>query len=119
MRVILKKDLISGQWELKVIEGSHNHPASADPSAHPAHRIAALDPAIQAQIETLVCSGLSNAQTLSVIRHQHGTKVLLAQKDVSNLAQKTRLKQLNGKTPMEWLFEVCLATALVLNLLTI
>lgn len=119
MRVVLKKDLISSQWELHVLEGSHNHPASTDPSAHPAHRIAALDPAIRVQIETLVCSGLSNAQILGVIRHEHGVGVLLAQKDVSNIAQKTRLKQLNGKTPMDWLFQVCLAAVSVFFLLTV
>jgi hypothetical protein len=34
----------SGNWESQVIEGSHNHDASADASAYLAHRIAALDP---------------------------------------------------------------------------
>ena len=114
MRVALKKDLISSQWELHILDGIHNHPASADPSAHPAHRIAALDPTIIVQIESLVCSGLSNAQILAVIRHEHSRIVLLAQKDISNLAQKTRLKQLNGKTPMEWLFQVYLTISIVL-----
>ena len=73
---------------------------------------------IKVQIESLVCSGLSNAQILSVIRHEHGVGVLLAQKDISNLAQKTRLKQLNRKTPIDWLFQVCFATAVAFNLLT-
>jgi hypothetical protein len=119
MRVALKKDPISGQWELQVLQGAHNHSASADPSAHPAHRIVALDPKILAQIESLVCSGLSNAQILAVIRHENGPSVLLAQKDISNLAQKSRLKQLDGKTPMEWLFQVCYIIALILVLLII
>ena len=61
MRVALKKDLISGQWELQILEGSHNYLVSANLSAYPAHRIAALDPVVIVQIESLVCSGLSNA----------------------------------------------------------
>ena len=119
MRIALKRDLISGQWEVQIIEGSHNHLASADPSAHPAHRLAALSSEIKAYIESLVCSGLSNAQILGIIRQKHGMDVLLAQKDVSNLAQKTRLKLLNGKTPMDWLFQVYIAIASSSNLLII
>ena len=46
IQVVLKKDPKSSLWELEVLEGSHNHTASADPSAHPTHRIAALDPSI-------------------------------------------------------------------------
>ena len=119
MPVALKKDMISGQWELQVLEGSHNHSASADLSAYPAHRIAALDSKIIGQIESLVCSGLSNSQILAVIRHENGPSILLAQKDISNLAQKSRLEQLGGKTPMDWLFQVCYITVLVLILLII
>ena len=61
MRVALKKDFISGQWEVEVIKGSHNHLAFADPFAFLAHKLAALDPEIEAKIETVVCFGLSNA----------------------------------------------------------
>ena len=76
MYVVLRKDLISSQWKLEIPEGSHNHPASTDPSAHPAHRIAALEPTVLAQIERLVCSGLSNAQILAVIRHEYSIALL-------------------------------------------
>ena len=106
MRVVLKKDRISNQWQLIIYKGSHNHPASTDPLAYPTHRIATLDSTIIAQIDTLVCSGLSNAQILAVIRHEHKSEVILAEKDISNLAQKSRLKQLNRKTLIQWLFQV-------------
>lgn len=52
MCVALKRDFISGQQEVQVIEGSHNYLVSADPSAYLAHRLAALDPKIKAEIET-------------------------------------------------------------------
>jgi hypothetical protein len=42
MKVALRLDKITEQWQLEVLEGAHNHEASADPSAYPAYRIAAL-----------------------------------------------------------------------------
>ena len=62
MKVALKLDQITQQWELEVIEGSHNHDASADPSAHLPYRIAALDSRIITEIESLTLSGLNNSQ---------------------------------------------------------
>jgi hypothetical protein len=109
MRVALKKDQITGSWQLEVLKGAHNHNASADPSAHPTYRIAALDPAIRAQIESLAVSGLGNAQILAVLHHQH-PEVILSQKDISNIVQATRLKELSGLTPIEWLLRVCTYT---------
>ena len=100
MRVALKKDNISGQWELHVLEGNHNHEPSADPAAHPAHRNTALDPSVTAQIDNYIHCGLSTAQILITIRREHPS-IILAPKDISNRAQKTRLIELDGKTPME------------------
>jgi hypothetical protein len=92
MKVALRLDKITEQWYLEVVEGSHNHEASADPSAHPNYRVAALDSQVSAQIESLALSGLNNAQILGVIRRQHSA-VVLSQKDVSNLVQLARLRQ--------------------------
>jgi len=91
MKVALKRDEISGSWELEVIQGLHNYEASADPTAHPAYRIAALDPRIYAQVENLALSGLNNAQILAVI-YRESLSVLLLSRDVSNLVQITRLQ---------------------------
>jgi hypothetical protein len=107
MKVALTKDKITGSWQLQVLKGDHNHDASTDPSAHPMYRIAALDPTIRAQIESLAVSGLGNAQILAVLYHQH-PEVILSQKDVSNIVQATRLKELGGLTPIEWLLRVCI-----------
>ena len=100
MKVALKLDKVTQQWQLEVLEGVHNHESSADPSAHPTYRITALDPSVYTQIESLALSGLNNAQILAVIWRQYST-VILAQKDVSNIVQSIRLKQLAGKTPIE------------------
>ena len=84
IRVALEKDMLSGQWESRVLQGAHNHKPLADPSAHPSYRIAALDSDISAQIDKLSSSGLNNTQILAVIRRKKPT-VLLSQKDVSNI----------------------------------
>jgi len=106
MKVALKQDKISGHWHLSVLEGTHNHQSSADPAAHPAYRIAALDPEVAAYIRSLSDSGLMPSQILSVVRTQFPSAILV-QKDVSNIIQNVRLKQLGGRSPMQWLLEVC------------
>ena len=105
MRVTLIKDRISEQQEVKVLEGTHNHAASADSTAHPAHRIASASAEIRASIDTLAKAGLPNAQILSALREEDSSFTLVS-KDISNLIQKERNKQLGGKTPIQWLIEV-------------
>ena len=68
MRVSLSLDDISGNWGLKVLEATHNHGRSADPTAHPAHRIALIRPEIRARIDSFTKAGLSTAQILTAIR---------------------------------------------------
>ena len=60
-----------------MIKGSYNYDASADPSAYPTYRIAALDFRIVTEIESLTFSGLNNSQILAVIRRSNPS-VLLA-----------------------------------------
>jgi hypothetical protein len=63
---------------LKLVKGAHNHERSADPSAHPAYRIAALDSEIYTQVENLSSAGLNNAQILAVIRREKPEVVLIS-----------------------------------------
>jgi hypothetical protein len=107
MRIALEKDMISGQWELVILEGSHNHESSAAPSAHPAYRIAALDNSTRVQIENLALAGLSTQQILSVLR-QEKSSIILAQKDISNLVQAVRLRQIGSLSSIQWLLKECL-----------
>ena len=107
MRVSLSLDNISGNWGLKVLEAIYNHGRSTDPMAYPAHRIALIGPEIHARIDSFAKAGLSIAQILTAIR-QESPGVLLSQKDISNIVQKQRLEQLDGKTPIQWLIEVCI-----------
>jgi hypothetical protein len=113
MRIALSLDDISGSWKLKVLEAIHNHGQSADPAAHPAHRIASTRPEIRAQIDSYAKAGLSTAQILTLLR-QDLPGVLLSQKDISNIVQLYRLDQLNGKTPIQWLMEVCIKQSIFL-----
>jgi hypothetical protein len=71
MRVSLIQDLLSGQWETKVLEGSHNHGSSADATAHPAHRIAATTLETRASINELAKSGLKRSDFVNATRTTH------------------------------------------------
>jgi FAR1 DNA-binding domain len=105
MQVELRRDSISGQWILRVLEGAHNHGPSAAAVAHPSHRSAALTPDIRAQIGIFVRAGQSISQILTNLRISHPGIPLIA-KDISNIVQQIRAEELNGKTPIQWLLEV-------------
>jgi hypothetical protein len=105
MRVELCRDAISNTWRLAILEASHNHGRSADPSAHPAHRIASFTPAICDSINTFGRAGASNSQIVTALKRDYpGISITL--KDVANILQKSRLQELAGKTPIQWLIEV-------------
>jgi hypothetical protein len=97
MGVELRLDHTSGNWSLKVLEATHNHTRSADPKAHPAHRIAALPSHVYTVISALGRAGLSTSQIVSTIQKEF-PEALLTPKDVSNIVQKAKLKEREGKT---------------------
>lgn len=104
MRVEARRDP-TNQWIVRVLEGAHNHGPSAAPSAHAAHRRAAITPGIHAEIGILSQAGLLPTQVLSVLRTRQ-PEIPIIQKDISNLIQKERIIELNGRTPIQWLIEV-------------
>jgi hypothetical protein len=105
MKVEIRLDSLSSQWMVQVLQGAHNHRPLAAPSAHPAHRIAALNPATRAQIGTLAQAGLKPSQVLTVLRTAD-LEITLNMPDVGNITQKIRLQELNGRTPIRWLLDV-------------
>jgi hypothetical protein len=105
MKVELRLDSISSNWSLKVLEAIHNHSPSAATTAHPAHRIAALTPETRALISTLSHAGLSPSQILTTLRTSD-SEIPLLPRDIANIAHLDRLKELNGRTPIQWLLEV-------------
>ncbi|CZT53318.1 uncharacterized protein RSE6_14806 [Rhynchosporium secalis] len=109
MRVYLLKDRASTevQWKLKVLEAIYNHAASADSIAHLAHRITSITAETRVAISSLAKAGISNAQILSALREEApGASISLLSKDISNLVQTERKRELGGKTPIQWLIEV-------------
>ena len=102
MRVALPRDKSSGNWELTILEAIYNHARSIDSSAYLAHRISATSAETRASINTFAKAGLSNAQILLMLREENSTITLIS-KDISNLVQKSRIEQLGGKTPIQWL----------------
>jgi hypothetical protein len=105
MRVELRKDNLSSNWVLKVLESTHNHGPSAVSTAHPVHRLPALAPLRHATISPLARAGISTSQILTTLRALDPDLPLIS-KDISNLIQKARLKELDGRTPIQCLLEV-------------
>jgi hypothetical protein len=105
MRVELRLDNLSSQWILYILEEAHNHPPSAAPTAHPAHRIAALAPEIRAEIGGLSQAGFSPGEILTKLQVSD-TQLSLLAKDIGNIIQQIRAEDLNGRTPIQWLLEV-------------
>jgi hypothetical protein len=94
-----------GSWALKVIEDTHNHGPSAAPIAHPAHRIASLEPEVRAEIIRNWQAGISNSMILSSLRIGF-PGVTLTRDDLRNITQAKRRHTLAGRSPIEWLLTV-------------
>lgn len=105
MKLAVVRNRSDRSWKVSIIQGEHNHARSADAAAHPTHRLAAIPAETAAQIDTFAKAGLSNAQIVSTLR-QESNDVTLTSKDVSNLVQKSRSKELNGMSPLLWLLKV-------------
>ena len=73
-------------WKLTVMEATHNHRPSAVPTAHPAHRIASLDPAVHDAITKYHCIGINTTQILTALRDEFPS-ILLLPKDIANIVQ--------------------------------
>jgi hypothetical protein len=117
MKVELRLDKLSNQWSLRVLESTHNHGPSAASTAHPAHRLPALVPLRYTTISTLSRAGISTSQILTTLRALD-PDVPLISKDISNLIQKARLQELDGRTPIQWLLEVLPCPAFIVLILT-
>jgi hypothetical protein len=69
------------------------------------HRLPALALLRHTIISTLVHAGVLTSQILTILCALD-TDVPLIPKDISNLIQKARLKELDGRTLIQWLLEV-------------
>lgn len=105
MRVQLKKEGAM-VWKLTTMEATHNHRPSAAPTAHPAHRIASLDPAVREAIIKYMGLGMGSTQIHIALRTEFPA-TLLVPSDIVNITYQARLTQLDGKRPIEWLLKVC------------
>jgi hypothetical protein len=96
---------LSSNWVLKVLESVHNHGPSAASTAYPVHRLPALAPLRRTTISTLARTGILTSQILTTLCALD-KDVPLIRKDISNLIQKARLEELDGRTLIQWLLEV-------------
>ncbi|KAI1002851.1 hypothetical protein K3495_g5351 [Podosphaera aphanis] len=92
-------------WQQEVwILVQNNYKAQRNTSiAHPAHRIAALQNTLRAEILNVAKSGSSISQLMSAFRGREGFN--FKGKDISNIIQKERQNKLGRMTPSQWLLK--------------
>ena len=90
-----------GTWELKVRNPQHTHEAN-DLIAHPHAR--KLLPEQKAEIARLSSLNVTPQAIEAILRDEHPT-ALFTRRDIYNVRMAARIKQLEGRTPVERLME--------------
>ena len=98
-------------WKLEVLENNHNHGPAVALSALPQHRVAAMTPEERAILRDMSVLGHSPTQILDAIRKSNPESNLIP-RDIYNLLASMRMEELDGKTPVEWLLQVCNALSI-------
>ena len=99
------KDEVTGQWGLNVVNNNHNHGPAAAVSAFPQHRIASMTSEEHTIVKDMSILGHSPSQILHCLRQSNPESQLIS-RDIYNLLASMRTKELDSKTPIEWLLEV-------------
>jgi hypothetical protein len=94
-----------GLWAATLIDGDHNHPPSSDPADHCAIRSIYKGDGFKETVEAHKKTGLLGSHTLNVFGHENPT-IPLTSRDVYNQRAISRRQELNGKSPIETLFEM-------------
>ncbi|POW05451.1 hypothetical protein PSTT_09688 [Puccinia striiformis] len=97
------KKIMNKTWTLEVCEGTHNHGPSPGASSHAAHR--QLQPEQVTELRGLFKSNVKPAQMLLQLRTSDD-QTLATNKTITNMLQKFRREDLDGKTPVEALVHV-------------
>ncbi|POW16619.1 hypothetical protein PSTT_01140 [Puccinia striiformis] len=97
------KKITNKTWTLEVQEGTHNHDPSPGASSHAAHR--KLQPDQVLELRCLFKSNIKPAQMLLQLRTSDD-QTLATNKTITNMLQKFRREDLDGKTPIEALVYV-------------
>ncbi len=83
---------------MRVKCGEHNHPPLTREAAHLSHRKMTND--VKERVRTLFVAGVAPAQILTLIRSEPSGEHVIT-RDVYNLKRQHKIKQLDGRTPME------------------
>jgi hypothetical protein len=105
-RVVARKEDNGNGWKMGVLENNHNHGPVACASALPQHRTAAITPEERAKIKQMNSENQSAGQILLTLRCANPDSMLIP-RDIYNLLAGLRTEELGGKTPIEWLLNVC------------
>jgi hypothetical protein len=92
---------LSNMWEVAILEASHNHEPSLDPSAHPSHRKLIEDE--KALVKSMRTTMKSKDMLLAMQQIDANTHVTL--EDIRNEKKRLLKEELGGKTRTEALVE--------------
>jgi hypothetical protein len=105
-RAAARKDDVSGQFILNIIDNNHNHDPALAASAFPQHRTASMTPEEHTIVKDMSILGYSPNQILHRLR-QLNPELVLIPRDIYNLIASLRIQELDSKTLVEWLLKVC------------
>jgi hypothetical protein len=104
-KVVVRNEESVG-WKLQVVDNNHNHGPVTALSALPQHRVAAMTPQEREMVKKMRSQGITPSQILNSLRCDNPDSHLIP-RDIYNLLASLRVEELDGKTPTEWLLEVC------------
>ena len=87
------------QWHLEILEDQHNHGASPDPVAHPAHR--KLTDEQKIEIHQLSRTTTSSTRDITSLLQDQYPEQPFKRKDIENEAIRARKEALGGYTPTQ------------------
>ena len=94
-----------GLWAATLIDGDHNHPPSSDPADHCAIWNIYKGDGFKETVEAHKKTEHLGSHTLNVFEHEDPT-IPLTSRDVYNQRAISRRQELNGRSPIETLFEM-------------
>ncbi|KNE97965.1 hypothetical protein PSTG_08642 [Puccinia striiformis f. sp. tritici PST-78] len=97
------RKIMNKVWTLEIREPEHNHEPSYSPLAHAAHKRVTLEQVIA--IQKLSQSKIKPTQILIQLRTSNN-ETYATNKTISNVLQKQRLKDLDGRTPIQALLDI-------------
>ncbi len=91
------------KWNVKILNGTHNHEPSLNPSAHPAHRKLTED---EENLIKAISDRAAKPRDILLAMKQLNLEIHVLVSNIKNEKAKLRKEELNGRTPTEALLDL-------------